>query len=394
MASVASPQTGLRVTNGTALLHVNFLLTGIVMTFLGPLLPILEARWAMTDAVAGRLYLTQFVSSMFGMLSSAPVVQRRGYRFTFIVGLVFMSCGMTLLASGPYYRGIIAVAILGFGHGITTPAGNLRTADINPRRSASALNVINAVWGLGAMTSPILIELATRLRRPAWFLYGTAAGLAILLLAFLAARFVPDEHSEKEHPRRRMQPSGFLAVICLLFFIYVGTETSFGQWVATYARRIGGEASEWAQAPTLFYGAMLAGRSLASLTVRRLREVTVARLGLVLALLGGLSLVSAHGINMILIGSALAGLGLASIFPISVSFFPAWFGDSSRVASGPIFASGNLGGAVWPWLVGVVSTHSGSLRTALFVPLVSVIAMLTFYVTRGSGTNPVLQRDA
>src|SRR5437870_4585577 len=159
MSSVASrPATFPITTRGTALLHLNFLLTGIVMTFLGPMLPILAARWAMSDAVSGRLYLTQFISSMFGMFSSAPVVRRRGYRFTFIIGLLLMSVGMALLASGSFLQGIAAVAILGFGHGITTPAGNLRTADTNPNRSAAALNVINAVWGFGAMSSPLLLK--------------------------------------------------------------------------------------------------------------------------------------------------------------------------------------------------------------------------------------------
>src|SRR5215467_297569 len=187
MASAAPTRSTFPIpTRGTRLLHINFLLTGIVMTFLGPMLPILAARWAMSDAVSGRLYLTQFISSMFGMLSSAPVVQRRGYRFTFIVGLILMAIGMALLASGRFAQGIIAVAILGFGHGITTPAGNLRTADVNPEGSASALNVINAVWGFGAMSSPLLLKLAAQ--HPSRFLYGTAVALAVLLLAFLSVR--------------------------------------------------------------------------------------------------------------------------------------------------------------------------------------------------------------
>src|SRR5207244_8721539 len=152
MSSVASPPATFPITTrATALLHLNFLLTGIVMTFLGPMLPILASRWAMSDAVSGRLYLTQFISSMFGMLSSAPVVRMRGYRFTFIIGLILMAGGMALLASGTFAQGIIAVAILGFGPGITTPAAHLRTAGINPRGRASALSVLNAGWGFGAM---------------------------------------------------------------------------------------------------------------------------------------------------------------------------------------------------------------------------------------------------
>ncbi|PYV62399.1 MAG: hypothetical protein DMG95_09695 [Acidobacteria bacterium] len=171
-----------------------------------------------------------------------------------------------------------------------------------------------------------------------------------------------------------------LPVICTLFFIYVGAESSFGGWVATYAHRLGSESSTfWAMAPSFFYGAMLAGRSLAPLALSRLRETFVAQTGLTLALLGGLALVSAHNLVVIVLGSFIAGLGLASIFPISVSLFPRWF-QEPRAASGAVFASGNLGGAVLPWLVGVVSTHSGSLRLALFVPLASVTAMLIFYL--------------
>jgi MFS transporter, FHS family, glucose/mannose:H+ symporter len=394
MSSAASPHRKLSITTrGTALLHLDFLLTGIVMTFLGPMLPILAARWAITDAVSGRLYLTQFISSMFGMLSSAPVVQRCGYRFTFIVGLILMALGMALLASGPFVQGIIAVAILGFGHGITTPAGNLRTADVNAENSASALNVINAVWGFGAMSSPLLLKAAVH--RPSWFLYGTAAVLGVLLFAFLIVRFEPDTHSESGNVSKSkvMLRPGILSVISALFFVYVGTETAFGGWVATYARRIGPENTLWTMAPSFFYGAMLVGRSLAPLALTRLRSTVVAQLGLACALLGGVTLVSARSVAFVIPGAFLAGLGLASIFPISVSLFPRWFADSARASSGPVFACGNLGGAVLPWVVGVVSTHSGSLRLALLVPTISVLAMLTFYIVNSAAReNPAMVR--
>jgi len=184
--------------------------------------------------------------------------------------------------------------------------------------------------------------------------------------------------------------SRMLPAICALFFIYVGAETSFGGWLATYAHRMGtGKGTFWTMAPSFFYGAMLAGRALAPLALSRLRETTVAKIGLTLALLGGIALVIAHSMAVIMAGSLLAGLGLASIFPISVSLFPAWFGESYRSASGPIFASGNMGGAILPWIVGVVSTHFDSLRLALFVPLLSVLTMLVFYVANGLSSQQI-----
>jgi MFS transporter, FHS family, glucose/mannose:H+ symporter len=384
-------------TDGTVLLHIDFLLTGIVMTFLGPMLPILAARWSITDEKSGGLIFVEFFSSMFGMLLSGILVQRQGYRITLILGLALMAWGMTMLASGPYLVGMTAVGIFGFGYGVTTPAGNLRTAEVDPARSASALNVINAVWGIGAMGSPFLLALAQRAHRPAWFLYGTAAALVLLLVVFLLARFVPDTREQAEHSSessRALWTSRILPVICALFFVYVGTETSFGAWTATFAHRLSpADRTLWAIVPSFYWGALLVGRSLAPLVLRFMRVTSVAICGLTLALLGGFSLVSAHGIPVVVLGSILAGLGLASIFPISVSLLPYWFGKSARRASGAVFGSGNMGGAVVPWVVGVVSTRSQSLRLALFVPLIGVTAMLAFYAISNSrrGTSPALR---
>ena len=371
-------------TSGTVLLHFDFLLTGIVMTFLGPMLPILSARWLLSDSGAGALIFTQFLSSMFGMLLSASLVERHGYRLTLIIGAALMVGGIALLATGPYSVGLLSICILGFGHGVTTPAGNLRTAEIDPARSASALNVINAVWGIGAMSSPFLIALAQKAHRPNLFLYGTSAALTVLLLALVFARFSPDTRahiSRSSSATPSFWASPKLPVICLLFFIYVGTETSFGGWVATYAHRVvPNERTFWAVTPSFYWGSLLAGRTVAAVALRIKSATTIAKAGLILALLGGLTLVSAHGIGLIIAGAVLAGLGLASIFPISVSLLPAWFGDSARRASGPVFSSGNMGGAALPWVVGAISTHFGGLRVGFIVPLLGVMAMLFFYV--------------
>lgn len=388
-SSVSVPKRVPVPTNGIVLIHVDFLLTGIVMTFIGPMLPILSARWSLTDARSGSLIFFQFFSSMLGMLLSGVLVQRVGYRTTLIAGAVLMALGMALLASGPWLLGIAAVCILGIGYGVTTPAGNLRTAEINPARSASALNVINAVWGIGAMSSPFLVAIAQRAHRPAYFLYGTAAALVVLLLALLLTSFVPDTHAHVEAPLgdKNVWKDNVLPLICLLFFIYVGTETSFGAWIATYARRVDSQAHAFATlTPSFYWGALLLGRALAPIILRFHSPIAIARAGLGVAMLGGLALVAAHEIKLVVVGAVLAGLGLASIFPISVSLLPGWFGASARRASGAVFASGNVGGAVVPWFMGEISTHAAGLRAAFVVPLLGLLAMLTFYLTNRAAT--------
>jgi MFS transporter, FHS family, glucose/mannose:H+ symporter len=365
------------------LLHLDFLLAGIVMTFLGPMLPSLSARWSLNDTQSGSLIFAEFFSSLFGMLLSSLSVQRLGYRKTLIIGLILMPLGVALLAFGPWLWGIACICVFGVGYGITTPAGNLRTAEINPGRSASALSVINAVWGVGAMSSPFLVDFALQAHQPRLFFFGTSALLAILLLCLVLTRFVPDTHAEGVEDGETAESIWqirILPVICVLFFAYVGTETCFGNWVAMYARRMAPANHSFAtRMPAFFWGALLAGRALAPLALKFRRETSLAMTGLFLALLGGIALVSARGSTLIAIASLLVGVGLASIYPISVSLLATWFGKASRRVSGVVFGSGNIGGALMPLMVGAVSTATGKLRFGFFVPLGGVIFMLAFY---------------
>jgi fucose permease len=131
--------------------------------------------------------------------------------------------------------------------------------------------------------------------------------------------------------------------------------------------------------PAFFWGALLTGRAFAPLALKFRRETSVAKIGLFLALLGGIALVAARGTNLIAIGSLLTGVGLATIYPISVSLLASWFGKASRRVSGAVFGSGNIGGALMPLMVGAVSTVAGGLRFGFLVPLAGVVFMLGFY---------------
>jgi fucose permease len=125
---------------------------------------------------------------------------------------------------------------------------------------------------------------------------------------------------------------------------------------------------------------MLLGRATAPLGLRQMRAVSMATAGVSLALVGIILLLFARTMSPLVLGASLAGLGLSSVYPISVSLLTQWFGRAAVRVSGAIFAIGNLGGAVLPWLVGLLSTRSGSLRLGFVVPLVGAMSMLVFYL--------------
>ena len=249
------------------------------------------------------------------------------------------------------------------------------------------------------MSSPFLVALALRAHRPDLFFLGTAAALLVLMSLLAGSRFVPDTREEVASPNgpAKVWTIRILPLICAVFFFYVGVETCFGNWVATYARRLSPENSALdIITPSFFWGALLLGRALAPFVLRFCRETKLASMGLTLALVGGIGLVSARGLKLIEVSCVLTGLGLASIYPITVSLLRRWFGEATRRASGAVFSSGNVGGAVLPWMLGVVSTYSGSLRLAFLVPLLGVLLLLLFYLRQSSepGSGPLRSQAA
>jgi FHS family glucose/mannose:H+ symporter-like MFS transporter len=378
--------------SGTLLVHAAFVLTGVMTTFLGPMLPVFSARWILSDTQAGYLFTAQFASSILGVAISGVMVHRYGYRLTMVSGLGFMAVGAGVLAEASWIVGLVSVCLYGFGLGLTIPTANLLIAELHPGRRAAALNLLNFSWGVGAVGCPFVVAALQRSQRSSLLLFGMAVCLTIVAIALGSIRLPADAKRNSANNAvldKKVWKSRFVPVLGALFFIYVGTESSIGGWVASYAHRIDLNASNfWALTPSFFWGALLLGRALAPVMLRHARETTLASAGLVLATLGVFILLIANTMALVVIGASVAGFGLASVFPINIAMLSQWFGEMASRIGGVMFALSSLGGATVPWLVGAISSRFGSLRIGLIVPLLGSIAMLVLYVTNRQSATP------
>src|SRR5258707_13740946 len=96
--SIATKTADRRSNPAPLVIHAAFVLTGVMTTLLGPMLPVLSSRWLLNDAQAGSLFTAQFSGSMLGVALSGFVVQARGYRAALITGLGAMAVGVAILA--------------------------------------------------------------------------------------------------------------------------------------------------------------------------------------------------------------------------------------------------------------------------------------------------------
>ena len=158
-------------------------------------------------------------------------------------------------------------------------------------------------------------------------------------------------------------------------FLYGGLETCLTAWLTTFSLRFaGGHLLGGQSGFVVLWAALTLGRVLASALLRRFPERDVQRLSLVLSLILIAALASAHTVATLSGSCILLGLTLAPIFPSTFALLLR-HAVEPRTA-GTLLAVSGLGAAAFPWLMGTVSTHTGSLRVAMAVPALLVPCML------------------
>ena len=178
-------------------LHAGFVITGIVTTLLGPLLPILIARWSLSDQRAGLFFTAQFCGSMLGVASIGPLI-KRGYRYTFVGGFGLIAAGVAGLNFGSHVAALAAAAVFGCGLGQTLSSANLWVAEIAKGRRVAALSILNLMWGIGAIVSSPCVMMAQLRGATSWLLYAIAAGSTLTAVILVA-----DESRTRNTAERR-----------------------------------------------------------------------------------------------------------------------------------------------------------------------------------------------
>lgn len=352
------------------LLYLGAVFSGALTVLLGCILPRLSAVEHLRDKDAGALLMIQFA-----FCASGALLVRRNYHETLARGYALISLGALALHMLPKQFAIPAIATYGIGLGLVMTSNSMLTGRIFTERRGVALSFLNLCWSVGATISPLLI--ARFFGRVSIGLISTT--VAVLSALFVAVPLVGRFRRVVEDDGRISTPLGSatptIAYFGLLAFLYVGIESATGNWMSTYASRVvAWDYTKSNLATACFWAALLLGRTAAPLILLWVAEVKLYLISVFGAASGVLLLVAAHSAWLVLLAAAIAGLGLAPIFPLTVSLFMAKAGQPK--STGWVFAVSGFGAAILPWLTGVVSSSARSLRLGLLVPAGAALLLL------------------
>jgi MFS transporter, FHS family, glucose/mannose:H+ symporter len=362
------------------LMHYGLVLAGLGTALLGPILPLLARQWAMVDAQSGLLMTAKFCGAFLG-----GVTVSRRLRRSLLVGLCAGAGGFGGFALAPSMAtGCVGLFVGGFGLGQMITSVNILAGRRFTEHRGSALALLNFSFSLGAMLSALLAAWLL----PRFALRGVLEGFGWLFVVGVGALIWQMSRSGEasEDSVAEVEAGVGLSGRVYLYFaglliLYGGLETCLSGWLTTFALRYGDKTLAVSEYTTLLlWMALTFGRVGASALMLRVGERTVQRWGLVLASVFVCGLAAANTALEIAAFPVLLGLSLAPFFPATFALLMAERPTARQ--AGVVLAVSGLGAAALPWMMGVVSTRTGSLQVALGLPFLAAVGLLGMSLVR------------
>jgi hypothetical protein len=239
-------------------------------------------------------------------------------------------------------------------------AMNAQGVLVEGRLGRRTISLFHGIWSLGGMLGSAATSAA--LSHGMHPIPVTAALSACLIALTLAARHWLIGHAD-EHPQGRgplTRPHGRLLFLGLLAFSAMLSEGAVADWSGLYLRVVRGVgAGAVGYGYSAFAAAMVIGRVTGDRVVARLSELRSLRYGGLLAALGALAVLRAHGLPASLPGFALMGFGLANVSPILYRSAGQLPGVPAGAGIATAVGIGYAGLLIGPPLLGVLGHATG-----------------------------------
>jgi len=356
----------------------------IALNLMPVCLPVLQqgvGAEALTHEQLGRLAAMVFVGICLGVCLPGPLADRISAKWFTIGGCLLLAAGLLGLHAAHSYGAMLAgVAVMGFGGGvldlILSPIG----CALAPHDRARAMNWLHSFYSVGAVLT-ILTATAAFRHHVGWrtltlWLVPAPLVVAALFLGVRLPSLTPPEGQRMGV--RTMLSHRFFRLVLLAIFLGGAAEMGLAQWLPAYAElELGTPGWVGGAAFLAFSVAMALGRmgiGLIRLPVLRLMAWSCA-LTTGLVLITGLC----PWAPVALPAAVLAGATGSCLWPSTLAVAADRYTLASATMFGLLSASGNLGGIVLPWLVGVVADHS---RIAIGIAASAVTPFLMLLVLR------------
>ncbi|MFC0628210.1 MFS transporter [Kribbella deserti] len=350
-------------------------LTGVLNALWGAALPAIDARLDLGPARLGGLFALLAISALVAMPITGRLADRWDSRLLLRVTNPASALALIGAALAPTASTLaIWTVVMGLLFGALNVALSIQAVAVERTISRPVMSGLHGIWTLGAVAGGVLVTVG--LGTGADVRLVMTSGAVVLVVAGLTIAPPPVRPSPL---KATDEPGPVISTTLLVTLGLIGaagflTEGAATDWAGIHATRVLGATPAVASfVYTVFFVAMTVVRFAGdALRARFGAERTVragggtASAGYALVLLAGLLPSATPGrIAVAVTGWALAGAGMAVIWPVVVSTLGATAASGRRLST--VTAIGYGGGLAGPALIGHTAAAT-SLSTALVIP--------------------------
>jgi len=371
--------------------YLGFIGLGLVMVSAGPHLQNLLQHTNSNMDEFGIVFVFGSIGFLIGSFTGGLLFDR--FKGHYIIAACFTLMGfsmalMPLIPSIWLMGGVVLTN--GFAMSLVDMGSNTLLTWVHGEKSAPFMNALHLAFGIGAAISPILIGMFITSTGDIYWSYWTLAFCMVpLVILFLSVQSPEirksEDASENELASQVNGKKARVTLVILLvsfFFFYVGAEANFGNYITSYVQKSGlAIRDETAYLiNSLFFGTFTFGRLIAIPVTARLKTrqtITIDLIGSVTAFVIMLSF--PNSIVALGIGSALAGLSMASVFPTMLTYAEQNLRLTARITS-YFYLGISSANMVVSWLIAQLFERSGPFS---FVVILTILVFMQVVLWSG-----------
>lgn len=374
----------------------SFLISGILMSFLGAILPAWRYHLSADFKEVGYYFLSLNLGFLLSVAVAHVLLPRKEVKFTLIVANTMACTGFLFLAITsppvPAIWRLLGVVWMGVSAGLLN-AGVFQAISPQYRHDrAATMNLAGVMFGLGCLLTSLLVA-------GTYYVYTVPSILMLfaILPGFFAVNYAKARVAPRPMPRqvplsqllRDFRNPGAILFSLLLFFQF-GNEWSIAGWLPLFLiRRLGISPADSLLMLALYWTALLVGRIVSQLLLKRMSHGLLLLSSIVSALLGTLVLASTNNRFGAVMGILFVGGGFASIYPLVVEKIGHRFPYYHPGFYNGIFSFAITGGFIAPWTLGYCAQNWG-IQAVMVLPLlgtcmVFALALLIMLEAKLSG---------
>jgi fucose permease len=323
----------------------------------------IERDFVQTDAGLGIFYLINAVAYATGSFGGGMLTERFGRRRVLMLATALLGLGVAMLGIVPIWILMLIAAVpAGFGAGAIDGGVNGLVLDLFPKTRGRALNTLHLFYGIGALSSPLVVGRLVEAGVPWQALVLATAVVTVPIAMLWAVIRLPHGRYEAvtvEGVRRpgRLALRWPLIALEIAIACYVASEVGVSSWLIRFL-----EEAPLALATTslsLYWAGLAVGRLVSARFSDRFDHLRLATLSVLVAGLATIAAVLVPSLEASIALFAIVGFASGPVFPLIIAIGGERHPNRSAAVSGFLTSAAVVGGVIYPPVMGFVSVSVG-----------------------------------